>query len=240
MQAVLNSLYEQPKSGQTWTQVLLADRTGLPLGDVHAAFAVFPLLVEWGVYATILRELEADDDDVAVCERTYRHLAEHLPLRNALPPDIAALTTEVLFMDALKSLKGKLPLRDIAEKMREKNSKHTWERTTLSRYLPTNNADEALWPAHKERVNVLLAVLCEHAGRPNDVKHFFTAWERLNSARNRHLRPGIPSPVIHRSEQAHNTDRTSARTTSSVNATLLAAVLMAVVVLIVAVVAAFA
>ena len=108
LQAMLNSLYEQPKSGQTWTHVLLANRTGLPPEDVRAAFAAAPPLVEWAVYATILRDLEADDDDVAICQRTYQHLAEHLPLRNALPPDIAALTTKVLFRDALRSMKGKL------------------------------------------------------------------------------------------------------------------------------------
>lgn len=32
-------LYEQPKSGQTWTHVLLASRTGLPPEDGRATFA---------------------------------------------------------------------------------------------------------------------------------------------------------------------------------------------------------
>ncbi|MEV6712636.1 hypothetical protein AB0M48_11400 [Lentzea sp. NPDC051208] len=236
LQAVLNSLYEQPKSGQTWTYVLLANRTGLPLEDVRAAFAAAPPLVEWEVYATILRELWADDDDVAVCQRTYGHLAEHLPLRNALPPDIAALTTKALFRDALRSMKGKLTFRELSDRMRKHNPKHTWERTTLSRYLGANNADEPSLPANEDRVRVLLAVLCEHAGRPNDVGHFLMVWERLRSERNRPVRTGIPSPVIDRPARAEETGRTSARTTSSVNATLLAALLVAVVALIVVVV----
>jgi hypothetical protein len=111
LQAVLNSLYEQPKSGQTWTHVLLASRTGLPIADVQDAFKVVRPLVPWEVYATILRELEADEDDIAVCQRTYQHLTEHFGQRNALPPDIAALTTEVQFMAALRSLKEDAGLR---------------------------------------------------------------------------------------------------------------------------------
>ncbi|MFE9751150.1 hypothetical protein ACFYOT_40115 [Saccharothrix saharensis] len=236
LQAVLNSLCEQPKSGQTWTHVLLANRTGLPSEDVRAAFTATPPLVEWSVYATILRELEADDDDVAVCQRTYRQLAEHLPLRDALPPDIAALTTKALFRNALRSMKGKLTFRKLSDKMRKHDPKHTWERTTLSRYLSTNNTDDPPLPANKDRVRVLLTVLCEHAGRPNDVGHFLTAWERLRSERNRPVRPSIPSPVINRPVRAEETSRTSARTSSSVNATLLVALLLAVVAFIVAVV----
>jgi hypothetical protein len=236
LQAVLNSLYEQPKSGQTWSHVLLANRIGLPPEDVRAAFTVTPPLVEWSIYATILRELEADDDEVAVCQRTYRQLAEHLPMRDALPREFAALTNNSLFRDALRSMKGKLTLRELSDKMRKRNPKHTWERTTLSRYLSANNANEPSLPANKDRVRVLLTVLCEHAGRPNDVGHFLMAWERLRSEHNRPVRPSIPSPVINRPVRAEETSRTGTRTTSSVNATLLAALLLAVVTLIVVVV----
>lgn len=236
LQAVLNSLYEQPKDGQTWTDVLLANRTGLPLEDVRAAFAAAPPLVEWEVYATILRELWADEDDVAVCQRTYRQLAEHLPRRDALPPDIAALTTNALFRDAVRSMKDELTFRELAEKMRKQNPKHTWERSTLSRYLSANAVDDPSLPANKDRVRVLLTVLCEHAGRPDDVEHFLLAWERLRSERNRPVRRSIPSPVINRPVRAEETSGTSARTISSVNATLLVALLLAVVALIVVVV----
>ncbi|MFE9751153.1 hypothetical protein ACFYOT_40130 [Saccharothrix saharensis] len=150
---------------------------------MREAFDVTLPLLPWKVYSTILRELEADDDEVDACRQSYRHLAEHFEQRNALPPHIAALTGRSLFMAELGSLRKRtgMSLRDLSVRMREQDPKNNWGRSTLGRYLPDIGAEDAPLPMHGQRLRVLLTVLCGDVGRPGDVEHLMRAWQRLRT-----------------------------------------------------------
>jgi hypothetical protein len=73
-----------------------------------------------------------------------------------------------------------------------------WAHATLQDFLPGNVAG-ARMPTNEKRVQVLLHVLCEHVGRPDDAELHFAAWERLQPRPYRSAVHVVPPPT-HRPE----------------------------------------